>query len=252
MGFIEQVEKKKSDDLTNLLYSLHVSPVVDTIGINEITEHSLKDPILNELIKSGKNYIPKSKPNLNPYREILSEIRCVSNGTLLKHDKIILPETLFAKAIKLAHSGTHPGQNGLIRRLRSNFFIKNLEKKAAEYVNSCSYFQMFTNKVYRHPIRPNKVPERCWEETSVDLFGPLPSKNHIVVIQDLASRYPRAKLIESTNAKSDINVLDTFGNPIREKSYNGPSFDFKEMENLQKIEILNSLKHHQDTLPLIM
>ena len=36
---------------------------------------------------------------------------------------------------------------------------------------------------------------------SVDLFGPLPSKNHIVVIQDFASRYPIAKLVKSTNAK---------------------------------------------------
>ena len=59
------------------------------------------------------------------------------------------------------------------------FLIKNLEKKVAEYVNSCSYCQMFTNIVYRNPIKPNRVPERCWEETSIDLFGPLPSKNHI-------------------------------------------------------------------------
>ena len=101
---------------------------------------------------------------------------------------------------------------------------------------------MFTNKVYRHPIRPNKGPERCWEETSVDLFGPLPSKNHIVVIQDLASRYPRAKLIESTNVKSDINVLDTFGNPIGEKSDNGPSLNFKEMENLTKNRNIEQFK----------
>ena len=36
---------------------------------------------------------------------------------------------------------------------------------------------------------------------SVDLFGPLPSKNYIVVIQDFASRYPIAKLVKSTNAK---------------------------------------------------
>ena len=59
---------------------------------------------------------------------------------------------------------------------------------------------MFTKKVYRHPIKPNKVPERCWAETSVDLFGPLSSKNHIVVIQDLASRYPIAKLVKSINS----------------------------------------------------
>ena len=57
-------------------------------------------------------------------------------------------------------------------------------------------------------IKPNKALERCWNETSVDLFGSLPSKNHIVVIQDLASRYPTAKLVESNNAKSIISVLE--------------------------------------------
>ena len=56
-----------------------------------------EDPILNELrelIKLGKNYTLKNKSSLNPYCKILSEITCVSNSTLLKNDKIILPETL--------------------------------------------------------------------------------------------------------------------------------------------------------------
>ena len=208
---LNNFEKKESDDLTNLLYTLHVTPVIDAIGIKEIAEHTIKDPVLyelRELIKSGKNYIPKNKPFLNPYREILSEITYVANGTLLKQEKIILPETLYEKPIKLAHSGAHPGQNGLIRRLRSHFCIKNLEKKVSEFVNNCFHCQMFTNKVYRHPIEPNKVPGKCWEETSVDLFGPLPSQNNIIVIQDLASRYPVAKLVKSTSAKSVIPVLE--------------------------------------------
>ena len=41
---------------------------------------------------------------------------------------------------------------------------------------------MFTQKTLRHPIEPNSVPEKCWEETSVDLFGPLPSSHHVLVI----------------------------------------------------------------------
>ena len=121
-------EKKKSDDLANLLYTLHVTPVLDAIGITEIAELTVKDPVLNELrelIKSGRNHIPKNKPCLNPYREILSEITYVANGTLLKQDKIILTETLYEKAIKLAHSGAYPGQNGLIRRSRSHFLSEN-------------------------------------------------------------------------------------------------------------------------------
>ena len=118
-----------------MLYTLHLSPVIDAIGIIEIIGHTSEDPILNELrklIKSSKNYVPKSKPNWNAYYETLSKIKCVSNGILLKYHKIILLETLFEKVLKPAHSGAHPGQNSWIRRSESDFFIKNLENEVAE------------------------------------------------------------------------------------------------------------------------
>ena len=58
---------------------------------------------------------------------MLSKITCVSNGTFLKYNKIILPKTLFEKVIKLAaHDGAHPGQNGLIQRLRCHFFLSKI------------------------------------------------------------------------------------------------------------------------------
>ena len=55
----------ESDDLTNLIYTLHASPVIDTIVIKEIVEHTAEDQILNELrkLKSGENYIPKGETN---------------------------------------------------------------------------------------------------------------------------------------------------------------------------------------------
>ena len=105
---------------------------------------------------------------------------------------------------------------------------------------------MFTNKVYRHPIKPKKVPERCLEENYVDLFGPLSSKIHTVVTQDLVSRYPLAKLVKSTSAKPMFPVLedvyDTFGNPIRLKSDNGPPFNSKEMEKFTKNRNIEQVK----------
>ena len=232
--------------MTNLLYTLDVSPEIDAIGIKEISEYTLKNSILNkirELIKSGKNCIPINQSRLNHYCEILSEIKYVSSGTLLKHDKIIFPEILFEKAIKLAASAVHPGPNGLIRRMRNHFFVKHLT--VAEYVNSCSYCQMFTNKVYRHPVKPNKVPKRCWEENFVDLFGPLPSNNHIAVIQGLAFRYPILKLVKWINAKSVITALedvcDTLGNPHGQRT----PFNSKEMENVTKNRNIKQVK----TLP---
>ena len=76
LTFLKKLEKKKSDDLNNLLYTFHVSPVIDATGIKDIAEHNSKDPVLKELrelIKLGKNYTPRNKPNVNHYREILSK-----------------------------------------------------------------------------------------------------------------------------------------------------------------------------------
>ena len=172
-------EREEPKDLTKLLYTLHVTPVLDTLGIKEIAEHTQKDKILKRLktfIQDGKTFIPKSEAVLQPFKNIFLQITVLNNGTLLKQDKIILPASLIDKALYLAHSGAHPGQNGLIRRLRAHFYIKGLDKIVKDFVQNCKYCQLFTQKTTKHPIEPNQVPEKCWDETSVDLFGPLPSK----------------------------------------------------------------------------
>ena len=68
--------------------------------------------------------------------------------------------------------------------------------------------QLITQKTIKHPTELNRVPGRYWDEKSIDLFCPIPSKNHIVIIQDLATCYPVAKVARSTNAKSVIPVLE--------------------------------------------
>ena len=70
----------------------------------------------------------------------------------------------------------------------------------------CSYCQTFTQKTTRHPNEPNSAPEKYWKETSV-YFGPIPSSHNVLVVQDLASHYPVAKIITSTNAKSLIPLM---------------------------------------------
>ena len=41
----------------------------------------------------------------------------------------------------------------------------------------------------------------------MDLYGPIPSSEHVVVVQDLTSRYPTAKLVLSTAADRVITVM---------------------------------------------
>ena len=87
----------------------------------------------------------------------------------------------------------------------------------------------FHKQKTHEPEKPHNVPEKCWSEVAVDLFGPMPSSNHIVEVQDLASRYPAAKIVSSTKASKVIpalaDIYNTYGNPETQLSENGPPFN---------------------------
>ena len=179
----------------------------------------------------------------------------LNNAILLKQDIIILQHSLHEEAIHLAHNGSHPGQNTLKRLLRNRFYIKNLDIKVTKCIRDCSYCQMFTEKTTRHPIEPNSVLEKCREETSVDLFGPLLSSHHVLVVHDLVFRYPVAKIVKSTYTKSIILVLrdsyNLFSKSSRQKKDNGSQFNYNKMTKFAKNRTsettLNKRKFLQDT-----
>ena len=230
---LEPEEKMESDEVNNLLYMLHTTPIVDRISLKDISDETTSDPtlsMLRSLVNKGQTWISKTaNPDLQKFRPVLPEITVTGNGILLKGDRIILPEKLQKLAIELAHRGSHPGQSAMERRLRYHFYFSDMKAKVATYLDSCIDCKMFTEKKTHEPQKCHDVPERCWDKVSVDLFGPMPSKHHIVVVQDIASRYPEAKLVTSTAAKKVVPVLesiyDTYGNPIEQLSDNGPPFN---------------------------
>ena len=102
-----------------------------------------------------------------------------------------------------------------------------------EYANSCLDCCTNVDKKTKQPIKPHKVPSRNWEKVLVDLYGPMPSSHHIVVVQDLSSRFPAAKLVSSTSADKVIPALaeiyDAYGNPDQQLSDNGSPFNSEAM-----------------------
>ena len=82
-----------------------------------------------------------------------------------------------------------------------------MNTKVSSYLAKCVECSLFTDKKCREPIKAHKVPDRCWKTVAVDLFGPMTSRKHIVVVQDLASRFPAAKLVSSTAADKVIPAM---------------------------------------------
>ena len=68
----------------------------------------------------------------------------------------------------------------------------------------------------------------------MDLFGRMSSNDHVVIVQDLASRFPAAKLMSTINGKHVIpalgDIYDNYGIPNVQLSGNGPPFNSIDME----------------------
>ena len=118
-------EQNEAEDLNNLLYVLHSTPLMDRISIASIANATSEDETLNQLrtiILKGQTWIPNTAAqSLQRYRSILPEITVTANGILCKGDRLILPSSLQSLAIKLCHQGSHPGQSAMQRRLRTHF-----------------------------------------------------------------------------------------------------------------------------------
>ena len=88
LKLISKDKVEESDDLNNLLCMLHVSPIMDYIGIEEIAKAAHNDKTLSELgdiIEKGHKWIPKSaNEKLAKFKQILPELTKMSNGVILK------------------------------------------------------------------------------------------------------------------------------------------------------------------------
>ena len=169
-------EQKECDELNNLLYALHMTPVIDHLGLSTIAKATSADSVLSKIqkyVREGQTWIPKDdKLEIQKFGPILSELTLMGNGILLKDERMILPESLQETAIELAHRGAHPGQSGIERRLRYHFFFHNMFDKVQKFVRGCRECSVFVDKKTKEPINHHKVPERCWETVAHCFLDP--------------------------------------------------------------------------------
>ncbi len=222
----------ETSEFEKTVWFLQYGPYTESISMQRIIEETSKDPTLIKLDQQiKKGFIPKSLTDLSPYRKFFDELSISDVGLILKGDKIILPEKLWQVAIKKAHQGGHQGMNCLKRRIRRHFLFPRLDCLIEKKVKLCKPCQMFTNKTTKEPLKIIKHPEEAWQDVSIDLFGPMPDKKHIVVVQDMNTQFPAAKVVPSTGGDHVISAIDNiyadFGYPNIHRTDKGPPFDLQ-------------------------
>ena len=78
------------------------------------------------------------------------------------------------------------------------------------------------------------LPERPWQDLALDLLGPLPTGEHLLVLVDYFSRWVEVDIIYSTTSEVIIKCLDKqfcrYGVPRTLRTDNGASLVFAEMD----------------------
>lgn len=146
---------------------------------------------------------------------------------VLRGNRIVLPQSLQARALSLAHEG-HLGIVGTKQHLRTKLWWPGMERAAEKYCKACHGCQTVARPDPPEPLRTTPLPDGLWQDVAIDLLGPLPSNHSILVVVDYYSRYYEYDVLTSTTTEKIIDSLESIfsrhGLPVTCKSDNGPPF----------------------------
>ncbi|XP_050958284.1 uncharacterized protein K02A2.6 [Labeo rohita] len=160
------------------------------------------------------------------YTPIANELSVIGQ-LVLRGTRIVIPQTLRARTLNLAHEG-HLGIVGTKQNLRSKVWWPAMDKDAERHVRSCHGCQLVMKPDKPEPLRMTQLPEMPWQDLATDLLGPLPTGQSIMVVVDYYSRYYEYGILKSTTADKVIDCLEEVfsrhGLPCTIRSDCGPQF----------------------------
>jgi hypothetical protein len=125
--------------------------VPGAIRIDKTKEETSEDKTLISLIKPIKSNDFSNNRNLNKYLKIKDELSVFQNKLVLRGSRIVIPESLQSKALKIAHEG-HLGIVKTKQLIRYRVWFPGIDKmveteikqcSACQLVNICGYYKVY-------------------------------------------------------------------------------------------------------------
>ena len=217
------------DDEYIRMVALHAVPLA--LRIQEIEQASSKDGELQAIRECLVNERWENLPT--PYLPMRNELTFIGH-VVLRGTRIIVPQVLRKRVIELAHEG-HQGIVKTKERLRSKVWWPGIDREADKKCRECFGCQLVTKNISSPPVKPTQMPQLPWEELALDLLGPMPSGEYLLVLVDYFSRWLEVDVIRSTSSETIIKRLDAHfarhGMPRSLKTDNAPNLASKEVDD---------------------
>lgn len=219
----------------------HIEP--KAIKLEEISDESAKDNVI--LAVKRAIYKNEWSEATKPYKAFEMEL-CFEDKILLRGTRIVLPASLFERALELAHEG-HPGMSVMKKRLRAKVWWPKLEQYVESFVKKCKGCTLVSAPSVPEPLKTTKLPSEPWQHVAIDFCGPLPSGHNLFIVVDYYSRYFEVEIMTEISAAKTIKALKEIfarhGNPLSITSDNGRQFissEFKQYCDSNNIESITT------------
>ena len=133
------------------------------------------------------------------------------------YTQLVVPTPFRSQVLRLAHDSALSGHlkaKKTTERIWAHFYWPGLQSDVRRYCASCDPCQRTTpkGKVGKVPVVMPPLIDTCFRRIAVDLIGPLTpfterGNRYILTIVDLATRYPEAVALPSTEAERVAEAL---------------------------------------------
>ena len=215
-----------------------VNAVPKAITLKQIACATETDPTLQQVQRClGGSEWPDT-PELNPYKRVKDEL-CMSNGIVLRGSRIVMPRILWQATLSNAHEG-HQGIVRTKQMVREKVWWPGIAQQVEAMVKACLPCQSVAGKSTAEPLRPTMMPDRPWQDVHIDLCGPFPSGESLLVCEDACTRWPEVAILRSTTSAAIIRCLRKIfavhGLPEKVVTDNGANLASEEFENFLEIQ----------------
>ncbi|KAJ8735710.1 hypothetical protein PYW07_007330 [Mythimna separata] len=210
----------------------YVRPIA--VSLSDIERCSNEDLEIQK-VKEGVNE-RKWDAAVKCYKLIENEL-CFHEGILLRGTKIVIPKVLRDRVLSAAHEG-HPGIVAMKARLRTKVWWPRYDQDVERMVKSCKGCTLVSVPNAPHPLKRRELPSHPWVDIAIDLLGPLPSNDYLLVVVDYYSRYQEIKICRDISSKEMIKLLrevfSRLGYPVSLMADNGKQFVSEQFKSFCK------------------
>ena len=208
---------------------------------SNIRRETAKDAALQSVMRN----LPSGKKTEcpGPYRMVWEELS-VCDGMLLRGNRLVVPESLREKVLDLAHEG-HQGIVRTKQKLRCSVWWPGIDVDAERLVRSCHACQIVSEGNPPERISTTDFPTGPWEDLSLDLCGPFPGGENLLVVVDRYSKWVDVEAMSSTTTQDITDILQKifarYGYPLTLTTDNARNLTSAEFEDFCKVRGIRHL-----------